>query len=299
MKLDFPKNIKKIRIDVGTGSTAPNTALWLKNNIDTGVLCFEADPRSYNILANGGNTNQYPNELRLTKKNFLVFQDKIIKKIDPDLVKIFNVAISNSNNDKVNFYLTDDNNFGNSSLLKPIEKKLKQNIVDTIEIPTFKLEYFLDKINFHKIDYIEFLKIDTQGNDLKVIKGCKNYLNKICFIQTEYWAFNSYNGEKSRKDCLSLMSNYMNKNGFKLYYYTITDAFFVNSNLISTILKESIMDNCIDFKNGLYRKSYFMNIFPGKLLLFAKLIIFLRSFKLFNFLFYRVLKFKFKKFISL
>ena len=48
--MNFPTNIKRIRIDVGTGSTAPTAALWLKNNKNTAVLCFEADPRSYNIL---------------------------------------------------------------------------------------------------------------------------------------------------------------------------------------------------------------------------------------------------------
>jgi FkbM family methyltransferase len=295
--LNFPTNIKRIRIDVGTGSTAPNAALWLKNNKNTAVLCFEADPRSYNILVNGGDTNQYPNELRLTKKHLLVFKNKLIKKIEPSLVKIYNVAISNSNNDKVNFYLTDQDNFGNSSLLKPIEKKLKQNIIEKIEISTFKLKYFLDKVNFKKIDYVEFLKTDTQGNDLNVIKSCENYLSKICFIQTEYWALEAYKGEKSRKESLNLMNDFMQKNGFKLYYFTITDAFYVNSNLIPIILKQNFIDNCIDFKNGLFRKSYFFNIFPGKLLIFANIIIFLRGYKLFNFIFYKLLKVKFKKFI--
>jgi len=69
MNLLFPNNINKIRIDVGTGATAPNTAIWLRNNKDTAVLCFEADPRSYNILINGGYTNQYIGKLRFTKKN--------------------------------------------------------------------------------------------------------------------------------------------------------------------------------------------------------------------------------------
>ena len=96
----FPNNIKKIRIDVGTGSTAPNTALWLKNNKDTGILCFEADPRSYNILIRGGHTNQYSNYLRFTKKKYLLLKKKIIKKINPNIVKIFNVAVSDTKKKK-------------------------------------------------------------------------------------------------------------------------------------------------------------------------------------------------------
>jgi FkbM family methyltransferase len=295
--MDFPKYITKIRIDVGTGSTAPNAALWLKNNKDTGVLCFEADPRSYKILVKGGFTNQYPSEFRLAKKKFLLLKNKVVKKIDPKIVKIFNVAISNSKEKKVNFFLTDKKNYGTSSLLKPIEKNLNQNVVKKIKVPIYKLKFFLKKINFKKIKYIEFLKIDTQGNDLKVLISCEEYLKKVCFVQTEYWAYNAYIGEKSRKESLSQTKRFMKKNNFSLYYFTITDAFFVNKSLKSYISSDNVLDNTIDFKNGLYKKSYFFNFLPGKLFIFAYLIIFLRGFKFFNHIFYKVLKIKFKKFI--
>jgi hypothetical protein len=155
-KISFPNSIDKIRIDVGTGSTAPNTALWLKNNKSTGVLCFEADPRSYDILNNGGNTNQYPNKLRLTKKRLLLLKNKIVKKINSKIVKIFNVAISNSKKKKIDFYLTDEKNYGTSSLLRPIEKKLNQRVLKKIKIPVFKLKYYIKKIDFKKIKYLEF-----------------------------------------------------------------------------------------------------------------------------------------------
>jgi FkbM family methyltransferase len=296
-KISFPNSIDKIRIDVGTGSTAPNTALWLKNNKNTGVLCFEADPRSYDILINGGKTNQYPTKLRLTKKRFLLLKSKIVKKIDSKVVKIFNVAISNSKKKKIDFYLTDKKNHGTSSLLRPIEKKLNQRVLKKIKIPVLKLKYFIKKIDFKKIKYLEFLKIDTQGNDINVLKGCEEYLKKFCFVQTEYWAYEAYQGENNRKKCLYLMKKIMKKNNFSLYYFTATDAFFINTALKADIFSNNVIDNTIDFEKGLYRKSFFFNIFPGKLVLLAHLIIFLRSFKLFNYLFYTVLKMKFKNFI--
>jgi len=190
----FPNNINKIRIDVGTGATAPNTAIWLRNNKDTAVLCFEADPRSYNILINGGYTNQYIGKLRFTKKKYLLLNNKIVKKIDPKVVKIFNIAISNVQKKKIDFFLSDEKNFGTSSLLVPIENRLKQKIKKKIKIPVFKLKYFLSKIDWNKFKYIEFLKIDTQGNDINVLKSCGKYLNKFCFIQAEYWANQSYVG---------------------------------------------------------------------------------------------------------
>jgi hypothetical protein len=129
------------------------------------------------------------------------------------------------------------------------------------------------------------------------LKGCEEYLKKFCFVQAEYWAYEAYQGENNRKKCLYLMKKIMKKNNFSLYYFTTTDAFFVNVALKAEIYSNNIIDNTIDFEKGLYRKSFFFNVFPGKLVLLAHLIIFLRSFKLFNYFFYTVLKIKFKKLI--
>jgi hypothetical protein len=297
MNLLFPNNINKIRIDVGTGATAPNTAIWLRDNKDTAVLCFEADPRSYDILINGGYTNQYISKLRFTKKKYLLLNNKIVKKIDTKIVKIFNVAISNVQKKKIDFFLSDEKNFGTSSLLVPIENRLKQKIKKKIKIPVFKLKYFLSKIDWNKFKYIEFLKIDTQGNDINVLKSCGKYLRKFCFIQAEYWANQSYVGEKDRVHCLALIQKFMKKEGFELYYYTLVDAYFVNTNLKNNIFFDKVIDNTMDFEDGLYRKSFFLNFFPKKLIFYANLIFFFRNFKIFNYFFYKVLKINFKKFI--
>jgi hypothetical protein len=296
-KLKFPNYIKKIRIDVGTGSTAPNTSLWLKNSNNTAVLCFEADPRSFNILMKGGKTNQYPENYRLFKKKYILLKNKKVKKIDPRIIKIFNIAISLKEKKKNDFYLTDKKNFGTSSLLKPIEKSLNQKVVKKIQISVKKISFYLKKIDFKKFKYIEFLKIDTQGNDLNVLKSCDRYLKKICFVQAEYWAYKSYKGEKTRKECLREIKEFMKRQGFSMYYFTITDVFFVNESLKKNILSNYIIDSSVDFEKGLYNKSFFLNLFPGKLVMYASIIIFLRKFRLFNFLFYKILRIKFKKLI--
>lgn len=296
-KFIFPKYLKKIRIDVGTGSTAPNASLWLKNNKETAVLCFEADPRSYKILINGGFTNQYTDKFRLVKKKYILYRNRIVKKLDNKVLKIFNVAISLSDKSKSNFYLTDKKNFGTSSLLKPLERSLKQKIVKKIKVPVKKLSFFLKKIDFSHFEYIEFLKVDTQGNDLNVLKSCGKYLNKCCFIQAEYWAYRAYKGESTRQECLNSMKKFMESRNFSLYYFTVSDAFFVNKSLKKKVISDKIVDNTIDFEKGLFYKSYFFGIFPGKLVIYAKIIIFLRKLKLFNYLFYKVFKVNFKKFI--
>ena len=60
----------------------------------------------------------------------------------------------------------------------------------------------MEKINYEKYKYIHFLKIDTQGNDLNVLKGCEQYLSKILFIQTEYTTNGEYYGEINEKNAL-------------------------------------------------------------------------------------------------
>jgi len=154
----------------------------------------------------------------------------------------------------------------------------------------------LEKINYEKYKYIQFLKIDTQGNDLNVLKGCGQYLSKILFIQTEYTTNGEYHGEINEKNALKLFENYLKKYGFKLYYFTKVDAYFVNKNFYKEIKKNKITDECIEFKDGLFAKSLFLNI-PIKLLIKVKIIFFLRKFQLFNFIFYKILKINFKKFL--
>ena len=48
----------------------------------------------------------------------------------------------------------------------------------------------------------------------------------------------------------------MKKRNFQLYYFTKVDAYFVNKKKIDEIIEENIIDSSIDFKTGLFRKSF-------------------------------------------
>ena len=52
-KLDIPKSIKHIRLDVGTSFTAPNSAAWLVKQENTAVFAFEPHPKSFKCLVEG------------------------------------------------------------------------------------------------------------------------------------------------------------------------------------------------------------------------------------------------------
>jgi hypothetical protein len=52
-------------------------------------------------------------------------------------------------------------------------------------VPVFKLDDFMAYIDFERVKFIEYVKIDAQGMDYEVIRGAKKYLGKICFITSE------------------------------------------------------------------------------------------------------------------
>ena len=109
------------------------------------------------------------------------------------------------------------------------------------------------------------LKTDTQGNDLNVLKSAGNYIKKIAFVQSEYWALEDYEGEKNKLDARNEIIDYMKKKKFYCYFYTDVDIFFVNKELKKIIKKNNIIDNCLDFPNGLYQNSLWFNRYDGKM----------------------------------
>ncbi len=66
-----------------------------------------------------------------------------------------------------------------------------------------------DYIKGNNIHHIDFVKIDVEGMDLRVIKGFDHYLNIVDVIQFEYGIF-----DISSHDLLADFCNYLNKKGF-------------------------------------------------------------------------------------
>ena len=66
-----------------------------------------------------------------------------------------------------------------------------------------------DYMKSNQIKKIDFVKIDVEGMDLKVIKGFEEQLRNIKVIQFEYWIFNI-----SSHDLLIDFYNYLRKMGF-------------------------------------------------------------------------------------
>lgn len=260
--------MKNIRLDVGCAATAPNSALWILADPKIEVVAFEPDMRSVNILRKGKITNQYLDKPRVIKnKRIIYFKKKILKKFKKKNFKLYACAIDNVLSPKnKEFYHVEKKNYGCSSLIKPIASKLGIKTDFKKKVKVYPLRHFLKK---NKFDVIEMLKTDTQGNDLNVLKSAGSFIEKIVFIQSEYWTNQDYEGEKSKKDSRNEIIDYMKSKNFYCYYYTDIDIFFVNIKYKELIKKRDIIDNCLDFPKGLYNKSRWFSLFDGKLIAFC------------------------------
>jgi hypothetical protein len=247
------ENIKRVRLDVGTSSTAPNSAFWLSKYTDMAVFGFEPNPFNVDGVRNG--IDVYPNDYKLVQnKGIVTHNNQIIAKFDDmgNQFEIFEVAIDNVNiPTKKTFYCTSELNTGCSSLHKPIDARLNGVVTEKeVEVTTVPLKQFFQNFNWEQIPFIEFLKTDTQSNDLNVIKSCGEYLKKICFVQSEYYAHSAYEGELSQIEAFNNFNEYMLQNGFKCYFSSGTDAAYVNEELIPYIIQSGLVNDSLEFIKG-------------------------------------------------
>jgi len=89
------------------------------------------------------------------------------------------------------------------------QKLLK--VESVVTVPTIRLDTFLNLVGIREID---FLKVDTQGMDLAVIKSAGNRLSDIAKIKLEVWVSPQpiYSGTPSKHDVIS----YLHQRGFEL-----------------------------------------------------------------------------------
>lgn len=191
-KLIIPKKINQIKLDVGTAMNAPNSAIWLENLSDRIVFGFEPNIKSIQELLTGKNRKRGSNykylDLKYINKRFFVF----------------NLAIDDCEPQLKLFYLT-SGDMGNSSLYKPYNFKIKEKAY----VPCIRLSDFLSLIPWNRFKYIEHLKVDTQGNDLRVIKSAGEYLEKIVFISAESTAEGYEHSHKEKE-----LDGFMSDNNF-------------------------------------------------------------------------------------
>lgn len=166
-------------------------------------------------------------------------------------INIYNLAIGNENIQKEFYYF--ENEGYKSSLLKSYENGVKTSIV---EIKTLDSIYTKENMYLDKYDY--FLKLDTQGNDLSVLKGAKNFIKNsqpIIFCELIYVPL--YENQSYANEII----NYMMENDYVLVrledvhetvngFIAYADGLFVH--------KSKLNLDCTSFE--LHKDSYCLNL---------------------------------------
>ena len=183
----------KIIVDVGA-STGIYCVDWAKNDPNCIVYAFEPLPESYSILSE--KAKDIPN------------------------LHVFECGIDINNSDSVVFY---EYGYKNSSSLLQVDKDdmmdwkcpKKMKPEDAFKkvghhmIKTTRLDDFLQK---HEVPHVDFLKIDTQGNDFDVIKSLGDRINSVKEILCEVQLKPLYAGACTKDDVV----NYLGDKGFVL-----------------------------------------------------------------------------------
>ena len=134
---------------------------------------------------------------------------KIAAKKYPN-VKCHNIGISDENGSHL-FFFHDHYQFSSfldidlSSKFVHVCAKLNHNfnnIISKYVVITKRLDTFMQE---NKIDHIDFLKIDTQGYDFKVIKGLGERLKDIKEIEVEVQIIPLYKGSFTKQELIDYM----------------------------------------------------------------------------------------------
>ena len=196
------KKIYKIDVFIDVGAHKGETIRLFNDNFEINKsYSFEASPLTFKILQ---------------KK-----LDKIKRKYNKTQIFLENLALG-SENKKI--YLKHLNESSSSTIKsinsnsKYFKKKFfflnkynKKNFYKEIEVEQILLEEFAKK---NKINEIDFIKIDTEGYELEVLKGSENILNKVNFVLFEH----HYDDMIVKNYFFSDIHLFLLKNNFKKIY---------------------------------------------------------------------------------
>lgn len=132
-------------------------------------------------------------------------------------IKCFQIAISDEDGIKSFNY---HDHYGYSSLLDiesegEFAEKCRQDdpgfdtIISVTEVQSKRLDTFMIE---NGINHIDFLKIDTQGNDLNVVKSLGSFIDNVELIEVEVQIKPLYKNSSSKEEIMS----YMTMNNFSL-----------------------------------------------------------------------------------
>lgn len=189
----------KLRFDIGTSYNIPYSLEWLREDEKIFVIAIEPHPKNFEsskkiIKDFGYNDRCYLIEAAVDDVN------SIAKKV------FYGLGGKETNYDS-----------GTSSLRKPMGR-FKDCIEQIYNVNVVSLKTILDNLEY---DFIDHLKVDTQGNDLNVLKSLGDHIKKVIEIQSEYDSTGEYQFANSGKELDDfLIQNHFEKCEPILCYWT-------------------------------------------------------------------------------
>lgn len=133
------------------------------------------------------------------------------------------VLLGNQDNIYVDYYKTNYIFDTGNSIYRENTEYFNNTNSYVVKLPMMTLESIINKYNIKNID---FIKMDVQGSELNILKGCLKLLNTVKYILIETQLVN-YN-EKSPK--FNEVFKFMYKHGYVIY-----DIFEIHYNKLSKI----------------------------------------------------------------
>ena len=193
-KFIIPNTCDKIWFDIGTSINSPNGVQFLKRNKNGFVLGFEPNPQMYFTIYS---TYYFNKNKWLVDKQHPTAEIEVNKRIKNQKRQIFNdteefigkddfmkryilIPCAISINDSY-MPMYQHIHEGSSSLEKTWHNVDKNN---TMLVKSYPLKKFIDMIP-DKYEYIEHVKIDCEGHDLKVLESAEDRIHRIAVITVE------------------------------------------------------------------------------------------------------------------
>jgi hypothetical protein len=130
---------------------------------------------------------------------------------------VFNFALGSSEEKKEFKVIVTGNQTVFSSFLRPKEG-LKKELVRLVEVR--RLDDVIEKLAPEIKQLRSFLKCDTQGFDIEVVKGTGAYMDQILGLQSEISVIPIYEGMPHFTDAL----NYYESLGFSLFDLSVVNT---------------------------------------------------------------------------
>lgn len=191
-----PNGSFKVILDVGAHE-GESIELFLKNFEVEHIYSFEPSVNSFKILT----------------KNC----ENLRKKFTNTKIHLENIAIGCWTKDVELNFLRESSSSTlkdlniNSKYFKKKEKYLGKLLNKKIKVKQINFKEYLEK---NKITKIDFLKIDTEGYELEVLKGLKDFISKVSIILFEH----HFDNMIVKKYTFSDINNLLKNNGFNKFY---------------------------------------------------------------------------------